>query len=59
MKIKDLIAMLNERNPEAKVLVRMDGSIYGTGNVDVHDDYNHECEDEFFILAVDDFSDGE
>jgi len=59
MKIKDLIAMLNERNPDAKVLVRMDGSIFGTGNVDEHTDYNDGSEDEFFVLAVDDFPDGE
>jgi len=59
MRVKDLIALLNERDPEAKVLVRMDGSIFGTDNADEHGDYNHECEDEFFVLAVDDFPDGE
>jgi hypothetical protein len=59
MKVKDLIAMLSERNPEAKILVRMDGSIFGTDNTDEHNDYNDGSEDEFFILAVDDFPDGE
>jgi hypothetical protein len=59
MRVKDLIAMLNERDPEAKVLVRMDGSIFGTDNVDEHSDYNDGSEDEFFVLAVDGFPDGE
>lgn len=58
MKVKDLIAVLNGRNPESIVLVRLDGSIFGTDNIDEHNDYNDGSEDEFFVLAVDDFPDG-
>ena len=59
MKVKDLIALLSGKDPEDKVMVRLDGSIFGTDNLDEHFDYNHESGNEFFILAVDDFPDGE
>lgn len=59
MKVGDLIALLSGRNPEDKVMVRLDGSIFGTDNLDEHFDYNHEPENEFFVLAVEDFPDGE
>lgn len=54
MKAKELIELLNKMNPESKVLVRVDGSIYGTDNVEEHIDYNGK-DDEFFILATDEF----
>ena len=55
MKVKNLIALLNNRNPEAIVLVRMDGSEMDVDGLELIDD--NGVEDEFFILAVDDFSD--
>jgi hypothetical protein len=59
VKVKHLKELLSGKDPEAKVLVRMDGSIFGTDSAEEHNNYNHESECEFFVLAVDDFPDGE
>ena len=51
MKVKDLLKLLEGVNPESTVLIRDNGSILPTDNFDEHDDYNHESEGEFYILA--------
>jgi hypothetical protein len=51
MKVKDLIKLLENVDPESTVLIRDNGSILPTDNVDEHADYNHESEGEFYILA--------
>jgi len=55
MKVHDLMAMLSKADPQATVLVRLDGSIFATDNVDEHQDYNAGSENEFFVLAVEDW----
>jgi hypothetical protein len=57
MKVGDLIKLLNSVDPNSPVLVRLDGSIFGTDNVDEHIDYNDSPEVEFYILATEDFPD--
>jgi hypothetical protein len=53
MKVKDLITALKLVNPNVEVLVRYDGSIFSTDNIDEHADYNDGAENEYFILAID------
>ena len=55
MKVKDLIKLLKNTNPESTVLVRVDGSIYPTDNVDEHQDYNHDNDQPtYYILTLGD-----
>jgi nitrite reductase/ring-hydroxylating ferredoxin subunit len=53
MKVSELIELLKRRDPDSQVLVRVDGSIYATDNVDEHKDYNQCSNVEYFILAID------
>lgn len=53
MKVKDLFKLLEEADPESDLLIRIDGSIYPTDNLEEHEDYNHGSEKEIFILATD------
>jgi hypothetical protein len=51
MKAKELIEIL-QINPEAEVLVRLDGSIYPTDGLLEHKAYNKEIDNEVFVLAL-------
>ena len=51
MKVKDLLKLLEGVDPESVVLIRDNGSILPTDNFNEHSDYNHESENEFYILA--------
>ena len=59
MKVKDLVSLLSGKDPEAKVFVRIDGSIYGTDVLHEQEDYNDDSDGEFYVCAVDWFPDGE
>lgn len=53
MTVRELQAQLANWSPDAVVLVRLDGSIFATDNVDEHEDYNDGQEPaEFYVLAV-------
>jgi hypothetical protein len=55
MKVKELKDLLQTANPDAELLIRLDGSIYPTSPVEETDDYNHGNDTfsskEFFIVA--------
>lgn len=51
MKVKDLLKLLEGVDPESVVLIRDNGSILPTDNFNEHSDYNHESENEFYILV--------
>ena len=53
MKVKELLQFLSAVDPEADILVRIDGSIYPTDNLNEHMDYNDGAEKEVFVLATD------
>lgn len=56
MTVKELLEILKNVNPETKVLVRLDGSIFPTDNLDEHLDYNNDnSSGEYYILAVEEF----
>lgn len=59
MTVRELQEMLAKwPHSDAKVVVRVDGSIFGTDNVQEHIDYNDEGASEvpeFYVLAVEDF----
>jgi hypothetical protein len=58
IKVKELLEILKNVNPETKILVRLDGSIFPTDNLDEHLDYNHDITDsngEYYILALEEF----
>jgi hypothetical protein len=57
LKAKELIQILHSMNPESKILVRLDGSIFPTDNLDEHNDYNCDSPDEYYILALEDWED--
>ena len=57
MKAKELIEIL-QINPEAEVLVRLDGSIYPTDELLDHKAYNKDIENEVFVLALEESDDG-
>ena len=56
---QDLMAMLAKIPPKTKIVVRLDGSIYPTDNVDEFRDYNEYCDEdgEFCILALENWKD--
>lgn len=58
MRVKDLVELLVNLNPESKVLVRIDGSIFPTDTKEEHSDYNDSTE-EFFVLAVEEFGEND
>ena len=52
MKVKDLIKLLADVDPEHEVLISDNGSILNTGSAQDTLDYNAECEtNEFFIVT--------
>jgi len=52
MKVKDLIELLAEVDPEHEVLIYDNGSILTTGKAQDTLEYNAECEtNEFFIVT--------
>lgn len=53
MKVKELLELLKDVDPESVVLIRDNGSISPTDNFDEHSDYNfdREGELEFYILV--------
>jgi len=52
MKVKDLIELLAEIDPEYEVMIYDNGSILSTGDAQDTLEYNAECEtNEFFIVA--------
>jgi hypothetical protein len=52
MKVKDLIELLAEIDPEHEVMIYDNGSILNTGDAQDSLEYNAECETtEFFIVA--------
>ena len=58
IKVKELLEILKNVNPETKVLVRFDGSIFPTDNLDEHLDYNYDTTNspgEYYILAMEEF----
>ena len=58
IKVKELLEILKNVNPETKVLVSLDGSIFPTGNLNEHFDYNVDSVDtngEYYILAMGEF----
>jgi hypothetical protein len=58
IKVKELLEILKTVNPETKILVRLDGSIFPTDNLDEHLDYNHDITDSnggYYILALEEF----
>lgn len=53
MKVKELLELLKNENPEAELFVRVDGTILRTDNVDEHTDYNFDgALDQYYILGV-------
>lgn len=52
MKIRNLIKLLSQWDPDANVLIRVDGSIHELDNEDEHDNYNLDATEDYFILAV-------
>ena len=57
MKVKELLKLLVEVDPESVVFIRDDGSILPTDNFDAHRDYNVEPggAPEFFVLVSDEW----
>jgi hypothetical protein len=55
MKVKDLIALLSNLEPDVVVRVESGGSIYATDNLKQHTEYNGEANEigEFFVMTVD------
>ena len=52
MKVKDLIQLLAEIDPEYEVMLYDNGSILSTGDAQDTLEYNAECEtNEFYIVA--------
>lgn len=53
MKVKELIALLQNINPETEVLIADNGSILNTGSAQETVDYNADCAEtgEFFVVA--------
>ena len=52
MKVKDLIKLLADVDPEHEVLISDNGSILNTGSAQDTLEYNAECEtNEFFIVT--------
>ena len=51
MKVKDLLKLLEGVDPESDVLICDNGSILATDNVNEHNDYNHDPERGFYIVA--------
>jgi len=52
MKVKDLIELLNEIDPEYEVMLYDNGSILSTADAQDTLEYNAECEtNEFYIVA--------
>ena len=52
MKVKELIALLQNINPETEVLIADNGSILNTGSAQETVDYNVDNDtDEFFVVA--------
>jgi len=52
MKVKDLIELLAEIDPEYEVMIYDNGSILNTGEAQDTLEYNAECEtSEFFIVT--------
>lgn len=53
MKVKDLIKLLADVDPEHEVLISDNGSILNTGSAQDTLDYNIECAEtnEFFIVS--------
>lgn len=51
MKVKELLELLKDVDPESVVMIRDNGSILPTDTFDEHSIYNHESENEFYILA--------
>lgn len=52
MKVKELIALLQNINPETEVLIADNGSILNTGSAQETVDYNKDnATDEFFVVA--------
>lgn len=56
MIVKELLEILKNVNPDTKVLVRLDGSIFPTDVLDEHLNYNNDdSSGEYYILAVEEF----
>jgi hypothetical protein len=56
MKVRELSALLAPADPEAEVLMRLDGSIYPTAPAAETADYNHGNDTaEYFIVTDVDF----
>ena len=53
MKVKELIALLQNINPETEVLIADNGSILNTGSAQETVDYNADCAEtgEFIVVA--------
>lgn len=57
MKAKELIQIL-KLNPEAEVLVCLEGSVFPTTTLSEHIEYNQDVDDEVFVLALEEFQNG-
>lgn len=54
MTVRELQLLLAKRNPDAEVVVMLEGSAYKTDNNDEHVDYNSAGQQDFFVLAMED-----
>ena len=52
MKVIELWNLLSQWNPEAEVIVRVDGSYYPTDNKDEHGDFNDGQEPHEFVILT-------
>ncbi len=52
IKVKELIKVWKNVDPESEILVRLDGAIFPTDSLDEHLDYNQGDENGFYILAL-------
>ena len=60
MRVKHLIELLNQVDPESAVVVYCDGSIFGTDNVGMHEHFMKDRNtNEFYIVACDDWEEDE
>jgi len=63
MKVSELLELLKTRNPNEEVLIRLDGSIFPTDDIEYNIDYNQYDEGieigEFYVCGNYEFRDGQ